>query len=620
MGVPSTYIHSNKEHAGNLSVSTKVINGIKGKGQDSGTYYTKATIKKLENIKKELEKAEDAFLEGYSEDKAQNIANSEGDLLVQLANEVLYGQDAYEMASALTQNKRVNTKALRQTLSSNITDPFVQELLSVLKDDMGTGELATALVKTLGKKQAVIEVTTAGSHIRQLGTLLDVNQINASFRKNNDVINIMTDKIFKTSKDLTTKKTGVYRNMIKELLETSRYTTYQQFGQSIDIFCKKLNTKMKQLAPKYVHFIYGDNIKELEGRIDRFTFELKPVLKEVLANKKNKEMYNKSNVIGAIGEEVRSAISRTANSVMISFVMGDVSDEEGVNRVNEALKNKGITNTISKMNSYHDDIKQSLSDLVLLNTNNKRIARAQSKDHFVSYFTKDRSDTNDTVISNFRWMVADNLNLLNFLNNLSKSELGLSLNTFDLSNIMSAMAQNLWFQYHDSAFPEAGKISFEDANVEEFQTELEGSFEKLLAGQITNLLGITVAPSGINIVPNASNIFYLLNGRLKRTSLLVQQAIDQLQSIDNLKLAKNTERMVIVNFDDSEAKSISPGSGSNSFLVHKLKAYDAAGGKHNSEEVIGIGEEMGIKIVDAIKIKVSLGTSIDILSKTSLTF
>ena len=31
MGVPSTYIHSNKEHAGNLSVSTKVINGI--------TYY-----------------------------------------------------------------------------------------------------------------------------------------------------------------------------------------------------------------------------------------------------------------------------------------------------------------------------------------------------------------------------------------------------------------------------------------------------------------------------------------------------------------------------------------------------------------------------------------------------
>ena len=268
MGVPSTYIHSNKEHAGNLSVSTKVINGIKGKGQDSGTYQTKATIKKLENIKKELEKAEDAFLEGYSEDKAQNIANSEGDLLVQLANEVLYGQDAYEMASALTQNKRVNTKALRQTLSSNITDPFVQELLSVLKDDMGTGELATALVKTLGKKQTVIEVTTAGSHIRQLGTLLDVNQINASFRKNNDVINIMTDKIFKTSKDLTTKKTGVYRNMIKELLETSRYTTYQQFGQSIDIFCKKLNTKMKQLAPKYVHFIYGDNIKELEGRCD----------------------------------------------------------------------------------------------------------------------------------------------------------------------------------------------------------------------------------------------------------------------------------------------------------------------------------------------------------------
>lgn len=620
MSIPSTYIHSNKEHAGNLSVSTKVINGIRGKGADKGDYYTKATLKKLTNIKAELEKAENAFLEGYSEDKVQNIANSEGDLLVQLANEVLYGADAYEMATALTQNKKVNTKLLRQTLEQNIEGPFVQELLSALKDDMGTGELATALVKVLSQGQTTIEVTTAGSHIKELGTLLNVNQINASFRKNNEVINIMTDKIFKTSKNLTTKKTGVYRNMIKELLETSQYTTYQQFGQAIDIFCKKLNSRMKLLAPKYVHFIYGDNIKELENRIDKFTTDLKPALRATLASKKNKEMYNKSNVIGMIGEEVRSTISRTANSVMISFVMGDISDELGVDRVNQALKERGVTNTISKMNSYHDDSKQSLSDLVLLNTNNGRVVRAQSKDHFVSYFTKDRTDSKDEVISNFRWMVADNLNLLNFLNNLSKSELGLGLNTFDLTNIMSAMAQNLWFQYHDSAFPEGGKISFKDSEVEEFQTELEGAFEKLLAGQITNLLGISITPTGVNIIPNASNIFYLLNGRLKRTSDLIEQAIQQLQSVDNLKLSGDTERMVIVNFDDSAVKGISPGLGSDSFLVHKLKAYDAAGGKHNSEEVISIGEDMGHDIVDAIKIKVSLGTSIDVLAKTSLTF
>lgn len=616
MSGPSVYIHSNIKRAKNLSVNTSVIDNMQGRGKDEGLYYVQETLNRLNNIKSQLRDAEDAFLDGYSTDKAQDIANSTNNLLVQMANDVLNGVDAYEMAATLTQNKRIDNKKLQNTLEEHIYNEFKPELanqiLSVLKADMGTGELATALAKIFSGGNTIIEVSEAGSHIQSLGALLDVNKINASFRKGNPVIDIMNDTIFKTSKALVTKKTGVYRNMIKELLEASQYVTRQSFGSAINNFCKKLNTRMKQLIPVYIHFVTGSSTKSVENAIDKFTDDLKPALQVALNAKKNKEMYYKSNVIGMIGEEVRATVSQVGEGTMISFVMGDVTEDEGIERINQILTDRGVNNNISKMNSYHGDTTQSLSDLVLLNTNNNMIARAQSKDHFVSYFTKERDET-DGPIENFRWMIADNLNLLNFLKNLSNSDLGLSLDTFNFDTIIEAMANNLWFQYHQSAFPFGGAIGFENATVEDFQKELESSLEKLLAGQITNLLGVTIAPTSIDIVSNASNIFYLLNGRLKRTSDLIEQAMQQLKTSENLKLAENKGRMVIVNFDGTGVKSIGVGKKSNSFLVQKLRNLDS------EDSVTAIGEEKGEEVVDAIKINVSLGTSIDILKRSSLT-
>lgn len=616
MSGPSAYIHSNMDNAENLSVSTSIIDSIQGKALNDDSFYVDDTKKKLEAIKEKLFEAENAFLDGYSTDKAQDIAQSTNKLLVQMANDVLNGTDAYEMATALTQNKRINTQKLKAILESNIHNDFEQELvnkiMASLKADMGTGELATILAKTFSGNQTVITVTEAGSQIQALGGLLNVNQINASFRKGSPIIDIMNDTIFKTSKDLVTKKTGVYRNMIKELFEASGAVTRQSFGSAINNFCVKLNKKMKELIPAYMHFITGSTKDGLYKEIDKFTDNLKPALRTALQDKANKEMFYKSNVIGIMGEEVRATVSQVGDSTIISFVMGDVKDETGVDRINKILHDRGVNNSISKMNSYHDDSSQSLSDLVLLNTNNNMVARAQSKDHFVSYFTKER-DESAGPIENFRWMVADDLNLLNYLQNLSNGDLGISLNTFNLDTIMEAMANNLWFQYHNSAFPEGGAIGFEEATAEDFQKELEGSLEKLLAGQITNLLGITVAPDGINITPNASNIFYLLNGRLKRSSDLIEQAIQQLQTSENLKLSENKGRMIIVNLDGSGVKSVGVGKKSDSFLVQKLRNLNS------NAAVEHIGQEKGQEVIDAIKIKVSLGTSIDNLRRSSLT-
>lgn len=616
MSGTSAYIHSNLSRAKNMSVSTSIIDSIQGNNSDDNSFYVDDTREKLQAIQQKLRNAEDAFLEGYSTDKAQDIAQSTNKLLVQMANDVLNGTDAYEMATALTQNKRINKQKLKAILESNVHNEFEQELVSKivtsLREDMGTGELATALAKTLSGNQTVITVTEAGSQIQALGSLLNVNKINASFRKGSPVINIMSDTIFKTSKDLVTKKTGVYRNMIRELFEASGAVTRQSFGSAINNFCIKLNKKMKELVPVYMHFITGSNKEGLYEEIDKFTENLKPALREALQDKANKEMFYKSNVIGIMGEEVRSTVSQVGDSTIISFVMGDTTEDAGVERINQLLHGRGVNNSISKMNSYHGDSSQSLTDLVLLNTNNNMVARAQSKDHFVSYFTKER-DESISQIENFRWMVADDLNLFNYLQNLSNDNLGIGLNAFNLETIMEAMANNLWFQYHDSAYPEGGAIGFSDASVEDFQKELEGSLEKLLAGQVTNLLGVTVAPSGMDIIPDASNIFYLLNGRLKRTSDLIEQAIQQLRTSENLKLSENKGRMVIVNLDGSGVKSIGVGKKSDSFLVQKLRNIDS------DAAIEQIGQKKGEEVISAIKINVSLGTSIDNLRRSSLT-
>ena len=109
-------------------------------------------------------------------------------------------------------------------------------------------------------------------------------------------------------------------------------------------------------------------------------------------------------------------------------------------------------------------------------------------------------------------------------------------------------------------------------------------------------------------------IFYLLNGRIKRTADLIQQAIDQLRESANLKLTQGS-RLVIVNLNTTGARNVKVGSKSNSFLVHKLRPTE-----FGYTSATAVGEEKGQEILENITINVSLGTSIDIIRKTSFMF
>ena len=610
MAGPSVYVHSNADNA-DLSVSVDIIDNIKGAHDLEGMTYIESTLNKLQTIADALDAAADEFLQGYSLDSAQAIADNANEALVQLANRILYGSDSYSMITALTRNQRVKSKDLITQLQGkgDLANQIIDYLLS--NKDSTIGELATFISNTLNGGRTTIEVSEAGAHIVELGKLFDVKTINTELRKGGEAI--ITDNIFRNGKELLTKQGKAYRTMIKDLIHTSRYGTIQSKGSAINDFCNKLGKKMHEIALKEIPFEWSGDPNILDKQIDSFIFELKNQLKQKLNAKK---MLDSSNVRGAIGEEVRESITKAGNSVIISLQVGDLSEEQLVEQMESILNEIGATNNLKQMNTFHADNKMSPTDLILVNNRTKAIARAQSKNHFVSRFTDNK--TNDSQIDNFRWKVEDAVNLANFINNLSKGNMGfgMSLNELDISNVMGAIANNLWQQKIGSYYSSGGTIVGGQKSGSDFQKELEGSLEKLMAGQVVNLLGVTLQSStvGVSISANASNIFYILNGRLKRTADLVREAINQIK-LNNVKaLSSDAGRLVNVGLSGMNLQGIE----TKGFLVDKLK--NGSGEKGNFRASQSIGEAMGANIIDNIKISISLGTSIEVLKKSSMVF
>ena len=603
----SVYVHSEAERA-EMLMSEDLINGEYGINSAAQLKSFEDTINKLESIKKSLDEAAEAFLGGYSIEEAQAIADKSDDLLIQLVNRVLYGSNAYNLASALTRNQTLKgVKDLRAKILETFGKEVGSQIVGKIKQDMSTSELASLLVKELSGGETVIDVTTAGAHIEQLSGIFDVKRINTSSWRKTAVAEV-GKQIFKTSKDLVTSKNGAYRKMIKSVLESSNSFSTQKMSTSVKKFCNELKKAMIEESTTMIPFIYGEQ-NTLEKQINDFIIKLEPALIKAFNSKEIQEkMKDKSNVTGAIGEEVRSTVTQVAeNATLISFAIGGDTDEAGIEEVNKVLAQKGA-NLITSMKSYKKTTGQSQTDIILLNTRTNKAARAQSKNHFAAYFTNNKDDK--TQIDNFRWKVEDATNLSNFITKLSSTDLGMNLSGIDLSNINTAIANNLWFSKYGSASPGVYEgrwgIVKEPVSPPDILDSFEGAMEKALAGQVTNLLGVTINVDTGAMISGGSNIFYLLNGRMKKTADLVQQAIDQIKENMVQSLNNSLTRLVVVTIHKGAIPSPKE-VGSPSFLPAKLRS--------NSDS---FGETMGEKIIDNLKITVSLGTSIEKIKQTSL--
>lgn len=606
MADTSAYVHSN---IGNATILAKasLIGQFDAAWNKSDSSNMMVTISKLEKIRDQLEAEANNFLTGYSIEAAQDIADNAGELLIFLANQVLYGPSAYQMAQILTKSQTINKKELEKRIDKNFKgkkNVLAKILRKTIEGNIGEeikiSEITSAIRKELNNGGGTVTVTEGGAYITALSGILDVKTINADFRKNTEIK--VTDAIFSGSKNLTLKAEGAFNNMLKATFKSSDFAHLEDGESVIRAYCEKLGEKMKDLVPEKIPFTWGKDKAKIFKLIDKFIEDLTADLIKTIG--KRNSLNDISNAIGETGEGIRESISRVApNAILISLQMGDLTEDEGVDKINKSLAEKGIDRSISKMKSFHEVGKQSQTDLVLVNMKTGAIARAQSKNKFASYFTSNSS--NSDVIENFRWKVESNANLMGFINNLSKTELGINLNDVDLSNISESLANSLWFQKYDSAtLGGAAHVNFSGASAPDVTKEFEGAMEKLMAGQITNLLGVTLDPTGYNIEASASNMFYVLNGRMKKSSELVQQAIDQMNQ--NLIKTFSGDPNRLVNVTISSGGIPSPSSvGSPSFLPAKLTNTS-------------VGYEMGSKILENLKVNVSLGTSIGSIATSAL--
>lgn len=651
MTSPSTYIHSSFDNAEELSsfdISNELLQSMKAKDSNGNDYYIEATVRKLESIGEKLNAQAETFLQGYTPISAQEIADNEQDYLLKLLEKVLYGSNAKDLAKTLTREKTVDTKKIQPQLKRFLKEigvQDVQEILSQINSTDSAGRIATILANASGGGTTIIDVTTAGSNIQKLGALLAIDGKIKNVE--GQMESAVTAQVYKIAKgQVSTNKHSKLWESYRDILRNSIGTTQKAYELTIKNFCKALREEMISQYPNYIRFAKGENAQaRIESNITTFCRNLQDELIKVLQDKQDTKLGDKSNVHGLLAEDIMATATQiNQNTVMLRYAIGDYTDEQGVEYINNALKDS--KNKIKKMTTWRDDTKQSLTDLVLYNTQNHMIARAQAKNHLVDYFTKDRTDQNINQIDNFRWMVADHLTVATLLAGLSKTELGMNLNNLDFDNIKRGMVQNIWFNYYGSATPillsDGGGISVSGrrkTTQNKFLTELEGTLEQIFSGQVTNFLGVTIQANmpNPNVDFESSNIFYILNGRLVKTGDLILQAAAQLASTANLKLQSSqynigtkqrneidASRMVRVNIDTTGVSSVGTDSrGGQSLLVAKLQEirYDESGNRENdwNDDIWQIGEEKGEEVLSAIKIDISLGTSIDVWKKSAYT-
>lgn len=650
---PSLYIHSSFVRAGNESsfdISTELLNKMTAKGSNGNDYYVEATVRKLISIGEKLNAEADRFLQGYTPVGAQEIANNEADYLQKLVEKILYGSNSKKLAQALTREKRVDTNKIQPQLKRFLDEIGVksaEDIIAQINSTDSAGRIASILAQASGNGTTVIDVSTATAHIQKLGGLLAIDGKIESIEGKMEAA--ATAQIYKLAKgQVSTNKHSRLWESYRSILRNSIGTTQKKYELTVREFCTALCAEMIEQYPDYIRFANGENAdKRIKKEIVDFCNKLCEELIKVLKNKQDSKLGDKSNVHGLLAEDIMAAVTQISNNtVLIRYAIGDYADEQAVDYINNTIK--GSKNKLKKMTTWRNDKKQSLSDLVLYNTKNHMIARAQAKNHLVEYFIKDRSGQDDEKIKNFRWVVADHITVATLLSGLSKNELGMNLNNLDFEIIKQGMVQNVWFNYYGSAtpdlYPDGAGINVSGRRKTtkgEYLTELEGALERIFSGQITNFLGVTVQKdiSNSDVEFGSSNIFYILNGRLVKTGDLVLQAAEQLANTANLKMQSkgykvgtqerqniDNDRMVRVNINTSGVASVGTDTSSGeSLLVAKLHAikYDSFGERINPDEydddIWDIGQEKGLEVLDAIKIDISLGTNIDVWKKSAYT-
>ena len=495
------YVHSNVDNfMGNVSIG--LTNTVLA-GMDINN-----SITVLEHVRNQLKMEADKFLMGMGVDTANAELLRLDNTYAGIAADIIQRKNI--ITSLIVSNSKgyINKTDFEKTLSKdNVLTEQILNLIGPLEEQVPVEKLAKIIAKSLGN--ADLTITQAGTKVNKFFNV----DSSLGGQISQEYINQM-DKTLRSSK-------GKIVEIVKKLLLAS------------DISKKYDEATMVHSVDKFMSAFEKIFLDEAKKLVDFYPADFTPTdyinaLRGELTSALTKDITEIRNAVGIINEDILAAVYKADKTVTITLTAtGTKTEDEIISQFPN----------LSKMNTHHENTKQSQSDMVIENKEGMAV-RAQSKTSLREYTLK---GSNELRILNHLQRSVNIYNLLTSIN---------ATGFFPINNIDSicyAIANSLWFNTHVSVsgVRTAGHFDYKTASVgENLLSEVIDALNVALAQQIPSFMGISVdrTVDQIQADVKGSNIFYIENGYLVPTYIELDEIIQDLKNY--AKELVNTTRTV----------------------------------------------------------------------------
>lgn len=260
--------------------------------------------------------------------------------------------------------------------------------------------------------------------------------------------------------------------------------------------------------------------------------------------------------------------------------------------------------------------KQARADMMIYNSKTNRSAGVQSKNFIESMLQKIEGKKTQTTSL---YSPHSGENIINFVER-TKTYMGSEIEADSLSYVM---ANIIWFSTAGTI--EKGKNGPAQTITDPGMNELTQE----LASYIVDLLGITYAEifDEIDIIPEISNIFYLLNNRYMVPTYLIIENLINIISTDRNKF-NNTEGYINLSLTTTLSQAKESAGDAINLKKSKKKAVGKLDGSkyYQDSNLVSVGKNKGKEIVNAQKAdlfsfkKIYMDFNIDKISETAYSF
>ena len=509
------------------------------------------SITVLEHIRDQLKLEADKFLMGMGVDTANaellRLSNTYGGI----AANIIQRRDI--ISSLVVSNSKgyinkIDFEKILNKKGDNLSNQILN-IIGPLENQVSVEQLAKIIAGAMGNADCTI--TEAGTKVN--------NFFNFDSSLSDRIAEKYTDKMFKT---LRSSK-GKIVEIIKDLLLAS------------DISKKYDETNIIHSVDKFMSAFKEIFLEEAKKIVDFYPADFTPTdyieaLRGELTQALTKDITEIRNAVGIVNEDILAAVYKADRTVTITLTAtGTKTEDEIINQFPN----------LNKMNTHHENTKQSQSDMVIENKEGMAV-RAQSKTSLREYTLK---GSNELRILNHLQRSANIYNLLTSINATGFFPIN------NIDNICYAIANSLWFNTHVSVsgIRTAGHFDYKTASVgANLLSEVIDALNVALAQQIPSFMGISVDRTVDQIQADAkgSNIFYIENGYLVPTYIELDEIIQDLKNY--VKELTNTTRVVRFTIERQGVSWAYPNATSFWLAKNDHDTYDSTPGYEQGEVAI----------------------------------